>query len=110
MNRHYVTYFQSVMTIGVLTHARNKKEAESIAKKRLKDKELSYCCFDQTDLDLSYTEESKVSLPDSEILLKIPEKSRKLISSRLQKEESELTADDYRNFLQETIEKTVEKA
>jgi hypothetical protein len=97
------------MTIGILTQARNRKEAESIAKKRLKDKELNYCCFEQTDLEPTYTEESKVSLPDSEVLLKIPEKVRKLMASRLQKNESELTTDDYRTFLQETIEKTVEK-
>ena len=107
--KHYVTYFQSVMTIGVLTQSRNKKEALEIARKRLKDKDLNYCFFEQTELEPSYTEESKINLPDTEVLLKIPEKARKLIASRLQKEESELNADDYRTFLQETIEKTVEK-
>ena len=72
----YITYFQSVTTIGVMNCAKSLEEAEVLAKEKLKVSDLNYCHFEQTPLELSDTEEWN---PEFEIVSEDPTDDGKAI-------------------------------
>lgn len=63
----YISYFQRVITLGVMNCAKNAKEARKIAKDRLSCSDtfltdLNYCAFDETPFKHSLTEEWKTKM------------------------------------------------
>lgn len=55
--RNFITYFQSVTTIGVINLAKSKKEAEAEAKKRMGKSDFTCGIVGQTPMTMSMTEE-----------------------------------------------------
>lgn len=53
---YYISYFQSVTTIGVISLAKNPKEAELDAKKRMKDSAFAHGVVGQTPMTFAMTE------------------------------------------------------
>lgn len=72
--KKYISYFQSVTTIGILTCGKTLKEAEEIAKDKLRGSDLNYCHFEQTQLEHSDTVEWN---PEFEIISEDPTKDGK---------------------------------
>jgi len=113
--KEYVSYFQSVITVGILTTAKSIKEAEEEARKRLLEKQLNYCFFEQTPFELSDTEVCKAELRkyrDGEGLafrFNPDYKTKNVIAGRLQKHPDELTDEDYSRFVKESLEMGLKK-
>jgi hypothetical protein len=111
----YVSYFQSVITVGVMTSAHNVKEAKEKAKKKLIDKQLNYCFFDQTPFKLTETEKCNVELQkyregNGVVFAFNPDyKTKNVIATRLLKKPEELTEDDYATFVKESVELSLKK-
>lgn len=53
---YYISYFQSVTTIGVISLAKNQKEAEVDAKKRMQQSDFAHGIVGQTPMTFSMTE------------------------------------------------------
>ncbi len=56
-DKKFVTWFQSVITIGIVTRAKDFDEADTKAKKIMADGGAKLAWFDQTPLEISDTEE-----------------------------------------------------
>ena len=107
----YISYFQSVLTIGIMTRAKNHEEAEKKATIKMKDKNgVNYCVFEQTDFELSDTEEFK---PEIErdltqdgigFKLNLDENTRNIIATRLSKNIEDVTDTDVEDFVKQSIE------
>ena len=54
--RNYISYFQSVTTVGIVNQARSIQEAEDVAKQKFKDSDLSCGIVGQTPFEISDTE------------------------------------------------------
>ena len=74
--KKYISYFQSVTTIGILTCGKSMEEAEDSAREKLRVSDLNYCHFEQTPLEYSDTEEWK---PAFEIISENPTADGKAI-------------------------------
>lgn len=121
-NRQFISYFQSVITMGILTDAKNKKEAEEKARLKLKDKDsVNYCLFDQTGFELFKSEEWKpqfISGTETETLgnpdcLKFTFNPtpdiKNIIASRLQKKPVNLTTEDLTQFVKESLKMSMKE-
>jgi len=107
----YISYFQSVTSIGIMTHAKNIREAEQKAKLKLKNKDgVNYCVFDQSDFEFSNTEIYDPEIDSQEIdggvnlKFKPDRKTKNIIATRLQKSPKELTSNDIEGFVKECVE------
>lgn len=63
--RNYISYFQSVTTIGIINRARTSKEAEGKARRKLDNSDFMCGVVGQTPFELHATDEWKPSLPDN---------------------------------------------
>ena len=112
--KNFISYFQSVITIGIMSTGSNSKEAAKKAKEKMLDHEgVNHCFFDQTDFTLSSTEQWKPEFdtvstekgiafkfsPDTE--------TKNIIATRLQKKVSDITDDDYHRFVRDAIQKEI---
>ena len=107
----YISYFQSVLTIGIMSDAKNENEADRKAKLKLKDKSgVNYCVFNQTDFELTDTERWEPEIDSQEVeggidlKFKPDEHTRNIIATRLQKTVDALTSEDIERFVKESIE------
>ena len=107
----YISYFQSVLTIGIMSDAKNENEADRKAKLKLKDKSgVNYCVFNQTDFELTDTERWEPEIDSQEIEgginLKFnpDDKTKNIIATRLQKPVNDLASEDIERFVKESIE------
>jgi len=113
--KKYISYFQSVITIGVLSEGENTIEASSNANKKLLSKDgVNYCVFDQTDFKLSEIEEwnpefetENVSEDGFRFRFNPDERTRNIITTRMQKKAGELTEEDCERFVKEAIESSL---
>jgi len=113
-DKRYISYFQSVITIGLLNVASSPENAAEKAKKRLTDENgVNHCFFDQTQFDLSETEEW---VPDIEsehdeggfkFAFNPTPEIKNVLSTRLHKDINDLTDDDYTNFFKESIQSSL---
>jgi len=55
--KNFITYFQSVTTIGIVSMAKNAKEAEVASKKKLENSEISCGLVNQTKYEIGGTDE-----------------------------------------------------
>lgn len=113
MKKGYISYFQSVMTVGILTESENELEAGDQAKKKLADKnEVNHCYFGQTDFQLSGIEEwkpefEKISDETKDGLKFVFDPSdevKGVIAARQQKSIDDLTNEDIAGFVKESVE------
>ena len=110
MKQTYIAYFQSVMTIGKLVEAETPERAIELAEEKLADKScVDHCYFDQTDFELSDVEEWKRYNKESFSFDFVPnDKIKGVVAARLQKNVEDLSEEDFKAFLKETIEKSIE--
>ena len=114
---NYITYLQSVMTIGILNTTENTSEAERLALLKLHDHDdLNYCYFDQTDFQPVGTElwESPLKRFESDeegmkFIFSPTDEIKIVIASRLQKPVEDLTDDDLASFIKESLNLSIEK-
>lgn len=117
--RNFVSYFQSVTTVGVVTTARNPLEAEALAKSRITDGRFVSGIFNQTPYTLSETEEWKpefsgVSVNTGQdesnnvnLVLSLGEDVITKIASKLNKQPSEISEDDCLQYLKSTLDSSL---
>ena len=111
--KRYISYFQSVLTIGIMSRGGNEEEAEKKANLIMQNKEngVNYCIFEQSPFELTGTDEFSPELeldPTAKdgIALKFnpDEKTKVIIATRLCKKADELIDSDYEAFIKESIE------
>jgi len=112
----YISYFQSVLTIGIMTRAKDYDEAEKKASIKMMDKSgVNYCVFEQTPFELSDTEEWQ---PEFErdltqdgigFKLNLSENTRNIIATRLSKNVKGLSDTDIEDFVKQSIETALKK-
>jgi len=118
-SNRYISYFQSVITIGILNVADTEQEASKQAFKKLTNKDgVNHCFFDQTNFELEKTEEWKPEF-SSEALgeingdmifnINLSLETKSIIATRLQKDIEELTDADYTNFLKESVQQSLDQ-
>jgi len=116
---HYISYFQSVITIGILNVAEIEQEASKRAFEKLTNKDgVNHCFFDQTNFELEKTEQWKPEF-SSEALgeingdmifnINLSPETKSIIATRLQKDVEELTDADYANFLKESVQQSLDQ-
>ena len=117
--KKFISYFQSVTTVGIMTCAKNYKEASEQAKDILDARDINYCHFDQTGLELSDTVEWN---PEFEIVsedptedghatewgVKIGDKMKNIMAERLGKSPDELTPADCSEFVSDALRHVIE--
>jgi len=119
--KKYISYFQSVTTIGILTCDKSHDDAMESAKEKLRVNDLNYCHFEQTDLELSDTVEWK---PDFEIVSEDPtpdgkalewtvnigESMRNVMATRSGVEPDELTDEHVSTFVGDALKNIIDMA
>jgi hypothetical protein len=122
-NRRWISYFQSIITVGVITNGNTMEEAEVKAKEMMKGKQdngdftmdLHYGVFQQTPFELSEIEsygaeiEPVIGNSDSSFRVEPTEDVRGLIAEKLGKEARELTSNDMEDFVKGAIEAALKK-
>jgi hypothetical protein len=68
--KNFITYFQSVTTIGIVSRAKSAKEAEEKSSKKLANSEISCGLVNQTPYEIGGTDEWKVDCKNSNVFLK----------------------------------------
>jgi len=68
--KNFITYFQSVTTIGIVSRAKTAKEAEGKSTKRLKNSSVSCGIINQTPYTISDTDQWEIDCQHSSSLLK----------------------------------------
>lgn len=116
--RNFVSYFQSVTTIGVVTTARNPIEAEALSKVKMEKGQFVSGIFNQSPYTLSETEEwqpnfSGVAIDDQkeensvDIMLSLGEDTIAKIATRLNKQPNEISEDDCLQFLKSSLDNSL---
>ena len=67
--KNFITYFQSVTTIGIVSRAKSAKEAEEKSSKKLGNSEISCGLVNQTPYTIGGTDEWKVDCKNSNVFL-----------------------------------------
>jgi hypothetical protein len=60
--KKYICYFQKVVTVGIPACGKNYQEAEEEAKAVMNEGDVKYCFFDETEFELSDSEEHNPKL------------------------------------------------
>ena len=112
MDKKYISYFQKVVTIGVMTYAKNVIEAEKKARVKFKNSEgLVYCLYEETNPELNETYEWKpeieTSYTEDEMGWKFnpSTKTKDAIAKKIGKNVSDLTEEDFTSFIKDSVEK-----
>jgi hypothetical protein len=122
-NRKWISYFQSITTVGVITSGNTMEEAEAKAKEIMREKkendgftmDLHYGVFQQTPFELSEIEsygaeiEPVIGSSDSSFRVEPTEDVKGLIAEKLGKEVEKLTSDDMEGFVKGAIEAALKK-
>ena len=110
----YVSFFQSVITVGILNCTKTKADASKQAKEQLRNStDLNYCVFEQTPFAYSMTEawdkEPCTLDRDGTVILKFKpsQEMKNVIGARLHKTSKDLTHDDVVEFIKESLKLTM---
>lgn len=112
---NFISYFQSVTTIGIVSRGKSAVEAGKEAKKKLKNSDLTCGIVGQTPFILSTTEEWK---PDFSGVIKarngadalefdISDKIRYKIAEKLHKNSKDLSDAECTDYIKSIIEKSL---
>ena len=113
MLNRYISYYASVITVGLIGEAESAEEARVKAKDALdNDEKLHYCCSDQTEFELVGTDvwNPEFEVEDEKTNGSIgfnfnpSTKTKKVIGLMMKKEPDELTRDDYEHFVKQSIQ------
>ena len=115
--RKFISYFQSVITIGIMNDAEGYEDAEIKANKKINDKKaINYCVFEQTPFELTDTEEwnpefEMNTTPQGLSINFNPDvKTKNVIATRLGKDIKDMSDSDYADFVKESIEASLKKS
>jgi hypothetical protein len=117
--RNYISYFQSVTTIGIINRARNSDEAESKARRKLDNSDFMCGVVGQTPFELHATDEWKPKLPSNHdvtmddtidvdepvkieaepLILNLDDQTKKCICDKIGKTVEQITHQDYLDFV-----------
>lgn len=113
-DRRFISYFQSVMTIGIMSRAKSVQEAEKKAQVKMKNKDgVNYCVFDQTPFELTGTEEwtpeFERDIGEEGVSFKFnpDDKTKNIIATRLSKKVEDVTEDDIEDFVKQSVERAL---
>lgn len=123
--RNYISYFQSVATIGIINRAKTAKEAELKARIKLRNSDLMCGVVGQTPFELHATDEWVPSLEacnefvssdnpnnptnpipptNDPIILNLDDNTKRCIADKINKDVSALTKEDCSTFVKWCIE------
>ena len=110
-NRNFISYFQSVTTIGVVCQADNPEEAEDKAKEKISQAGVMCGVLTQTPYEIEITEEwsphpdfgNEFSRTHSNGHITLNEKLKQKIANRLNKTVTELSTDDYNCYIDDLV-------
>jgi len=115
MSNRHISYFQSVITLGILTEGETEIEALEKASKKLEQRQgVDHCFFDQTPFERVATEqwnpelESQKSDSGLSFNFNPSNETKNVIATRLQKKLADLTEEDYERFVKETLERALQ--
>ena len=114
----FVSYFQSVITVGVITTARNPHEAESLAKEKLAQGNFVSGIFNQSPFTLAETEEwhpdvSGVAIGNNraksnvDLVVSLSDDILNRIAKKLSKKPEEVNEADCLQFLKSTLDNSL---
>jgi len=131
--RNYISYFQSVSTIGIINRARSAKEADAAARRKLDNSEFMCGVVNQTPFQLYATDEwtptvaseEATSFPDGSLEIKkdsevevrdlndqitvtLVGNTKQCIAEKFGKDPKSLTNDDYAKLINTMIEMGLE--
>lgn len=125
--RNFISYFQSVTTIGIINRARSAREAEDKARKKIDNSDFMCGVVGQTPFELHATDEWKPKLPSnhdaaiddtidvdepvkleqSPIILNLDDNTKLCIADKIGKDLASITYEDYLNFVKWSIGKAL---
>jgi hypothetical protein len=117
MSKKHISYFQSVITLGILSEGETREEASKRAEEKLKNPDgVNYCFFDQTPFEVVATEGWNPELEADEqtdgegIIFNFnpSDKTKNVIATRLQKKAKDLTDEDYQGFVKECLQEALD--
>jgi len=115
MNKRHISYFQSVITLGILTDGETIEEASKKASHKMKDSEgVDHCFFDQTNFEIVGSEEwspeieSEKDVEGFKFNFSPSDETKNVIATRLQKDITDLTDEDIEIFVKESLQKSLE--
>ena len=111
MSKRFISYFTSVISIGMVSEAEGTDDAHRMANNLLGgDAKLDCCYFDQTEFSLIGTEpwepefEAKQSSSGLDFHFDPSKRTKRVIGLMLQKDPDTLTASDYETFVKQSIQ------
>jgi len=116
MSKQYISYFQSVITLGIVTDGENAEEASHRAAIKMKESDcVNHCFFDQTNFELVGTDtwnpELEANPEDGEGIcfhFNPSEKTKNVIATRLCKAAKDLTEEDFETFVKESLQSVLD--
>jgi hypothetical protein len=99
-NKQYITYFQTVTTVGVVTDANSEMLAEKLAEDKLKEEGIACGLVSHSPLSPTETEEY-------DYMFHIKNDIMEKIASRLNKPVNSLTGSDCSAFLENVLEENL---
>ena len=114
--QNYISYFQSVVTLGIINSAHSIEEAEDKAKSKFRSSDLACGIVGQTPFEISETEPWNPDFAASympsngdkpNISFNMNNITRVRIAQKLCKPVQDVTDDDYVDFLKSALEKSL---
>ena len=114
--QNYISYFQSVVTVGIINSAHSLEEAEEKAKSKFMSSDLSCGVVGQTPFEISETEPwnpdftayyMQVDSDNPNMSFNINDVTRLRIAQKLCKSVQDVTDEDYVDFLKSALEKSL---
>ena len=110
--KNYISYFQSVTTVGVISSGTSHEEAEKESVKKFKNSDYSCGIVGQTPFEVSDTEEwnpdfSFICGNDGEenLVININDKLKSQISKKIKKKDA--NSDDCLSFIKKAVESSL---
>lgn len=114
--RNYISYFQSVMTVGIVSRANSIQSAEEEARRKFRTEDLSCGIVGQTPFEISDTElwnpdfEGYLTLDSNghnNLSFNLNDGTRLKIAHKIGKSAESITSEDYVQFVKESLEKSL---
>ena len=124
--KNFISYFQSVTTIGIINRAKSAIEAEDKAKQKISESDFMCGVIGHTPFEVSNTDEweptlestNNIDIPESyimevptennPIIINLDERKKRCIADKFCKDFESLTSSDYSSLISTMIEDGLE--
>jgi hypothetical protein len=114
--RNYISYFQSVTTVGIISRGYTMLDAEKKAKEKFVGSDISCGIVSQTPFEISETEPWNPDfygfMPsgnlDANMLFGFNDITKQRIAEKMDKKAEEVTEADYVSFVKNAVEKSLQ--